>query len=170
MCIRESLEIKIDYSEPTGQLIIGPMTPEFKEWADEMIREDSLKQTIEDFRAERAEYVKKIVDLDHLLAELEARLNGKKGSTSQTIVIHNAEFANAGIAEASVLMIRRANRPLHVKEIAEGLAAGGYKFKADNPLNSVGPVLFLADKNHKHGIVSKGKNTYSIKEIEDRKN
>jgi hypothetical protein len=146
------------------------MTSEFKEWADNMIREDSLKQTIDDFRAERAGYVKKIEELDGLITALESRLNGKKGTAPQTMVIHNAEFVDAGIAEAAVLMIRRANRPLHVKEIAQGLAAGGYKFKADNPLNSVGPVLFLADKNDKHGIVSKGKNTYSIKEIDDRKN
>jgi hypothetical protein len=164
------LEIKMDYSESMAGLMIGPLSSEFKEWADIMIRENSLKQTIEDFRAERAGYVKKIEELDGLIKALESRLNGKNGTPSQTMVIHGTEFTNAGIAEAAVTMIRRAQRPLHVKEIAEGLQAGGYKFKSDNPLNSVGPVLFLADKNNKHGIVSKGKNTYSIREIEDRKN
>lgn len=165
-----TLEIKIDYSEQAADLTMGPLSSEFKEWTDTMIREGSLKETIADFRAERAEYVKKIEEIDGILKSLEARLNGKRGATAQTMVIHNAEFVNAGIAEAAVIMIRRAQRPLHVKEIAEGLEAGGYKFKADNPLNSVGPVLFLADKNGKHGIVGKGKNTYSIREIEDQRN
>jgi hypothetical protein len=165
-----TLEIKIDYSERAANLTIGPPSSEVKERADAMIREGSLKETIADFRAERAEYVKKIEEIDSILKSLESRLNGKHGVTAQTMVIHNAEFVNTGIAEAAVTMIRRAQRPLHVKEIAEGLEAGGYKFKADNPLNSVGPVLFLADKHHKHGVVSKGKNTYSIKEIEDKRN
>ena len=133
-----------------------------------MDREGKLKDAVEELRSERASHVKKIEELDTLIAALETRIANRNGSVTQTIVLHNSEFANAGIAEAAVTMIRRANKPLHVKDIMHGLQAGGYKFKSENPMNSVAPVLFLAAKNEKHGIVAKGGNTYSLEEIESK--
>jgi hypothetical protein len=130
-----------------------------------MDREGRLKDAVEELHSERSSYVKKIEELDNLIRALETRIANRDGSVTQTIVLHNSEFANAGIAEAAVIMIRRANKPLHVKDIMSGLKAGGYKFKSSKPMNSVAPVLFLAAKHHKHGIVSRGGNTYSLEEI-----
>lgn len=163
-----SLDIKIDYSDSTARLMTGPPSDEFRRWLEEMQKTDNIEAAIERLEAERAIHVRKIEDLDTTIKTLKQLGADNGNSISQTMVVHNAEFAGMGIAETAVTMIRRAGRPLHVKEIAEGLTAGGYKFKGDNPLNSIAPVLFLAAKNKKHGIVNKGKNTYSIKEIEER--
>ena len=67
-------------------------------------------------------------------------------------------------------MIRRAKRPMHVSEIIKGLEAGGYHFRAKKPENSVAPVLYQAAEKGMHELVKKPKNTYSLKEVEDRAN
>jgi hypothetical protein len=149
------LDFKIDYPEGFSFF--------FSDGEEAMIREDSLRQTIEDLRAERAQYVAKIEELDGILKGLEQRLSGKNGGAhSQTMAVHNKEFAGLGIAEAAVTMLKRANHPLHVKDIADGLRAGGYQFKTDKPLASVAPVLYMAAKRKKYGLVNEGKNTYSL--------
>jgi len=162
------LEIKIDYSERLADVLLGPLPSELKEWVTDMEKHGKLKEAIDELRAQRASYVLKIEELDKAIKVLETVASSNGSSSHGTMVVHGTEFTNAGIAEAAVTMIRRANHPLHVKEVTEGLLAGGYKFKSDNPLNSVGPVLYLAARDHKHGIVNKGGNTYSIEEIEKR--
>jgi len=162
------IEFRIDYSEATDGPFLGVLDSELIGWAEEMDREGKLQDAIEELRSERAAYVQKIEELDGLIRALESRTANRDGSVTQTVVLHSAEFSNASIAEAAVTMIRRANRALHVRDIMNGLQAGGYKFKAQKPMDSVAPVLYLAAKKKKHGLVNKGGNTYSLKEIEER--
>ena len=89
----------------------------------------------------------------------------KASRPTESLSVGANEFASSGIAEAAVVVLKKAQKPLHVSEILDALKAGGYIFKGANPLNSVAPVLHMAAQNKKHGIVSKGKNTYSLKEI-----
>jgi hypothetical protein len=161
------LEIKVDYSERLVDVLLGPVPSQLREWVTAMEKEDRLKDAIIELRAQRGCYVQKIDELDRAIKVLEA-VASSNGTSDGAMVVHNMEFAEAGIAEAAVVMIRRAGRRLHVREIVKGLLAGGYNFKSNNPNNSVGPVLFLADRQKKHGVVSKGGNTYSIREVEDR--
>jgi len=161
------IEFRIDYSEPADDLFFGVLNPELEGWADKMDREGKLTEAIEELRSERASYVKKIEELDGLIRALESRTSNRNASVTQTIVLHKTEFSKGSIAVAAVTMIRRANRPLHVKDILQGLEAGGYKFKAQNPLDSVAPVLYLAAKKNRHDLVNKGNNTYSLREIEE---
>ena len=133
-----------------------------------MNREGKLADAVEELRSERAAYVKKIEELDAVIQALESRISNKGDAMTQTIVLHGSEFARIKIAEAAVTMIRRANKPLHVKDILNGLRAGGYKFRARNPIDSVGPVLYTAAKMKKHGLVNKGNNTFSLVELEPR--
>jgi hypothetical protein len=135
----------------------------FSQGAEDMIREDSLKHTIDDLRAERAQYLAKVEELDGIIKALERRLSGNDGPVGvPAVAIHNKEFAGFGIAEAAATMIKRAHRALHVKEIEDGLRAGGYEFRTDKPLSSIAPVLYMAAKKKKFGLVNEGKNTYSL--------
>jgi hypothetical protein len=161
------LEIKLDYSERLVDVLLGPVPSELKAWVTEMEKHDRLRDAIDELRAQRGCYVQKIDQLDRAIRVLET-VASSNGASDGAMVVHNMEFAEMGIAEAAVVMIRRAGRPLHVREIARGLLAGGYKFKCGNPTNSVAPVLFLADRQKKHGIVNKGGNTYSIGEVEKK--
>src|SRR5579863_4380698 len=136
------IEFTLDYPEAVEELSIYFLPPELAEWVEQMDREGKLSEAVEELRSERTSYVKKIEEIDALIRALESRISNKEGSVSQTIVLHNTEFAKARIAAAAVTMIRRANKPLHVRDIMNGLRTGGYKFKARNPLDSVGPVLY----------------------------
>lgn len=160
------LEIKVDYSERLVDVLMGPVPRQLREWVTAMEKQDRLQDAIMELRAQRGCYVQKIDELDRAIRVLEA-VASSNGASDGAMVVHGAEFAEAGIAEAAVIMIRRAGRPLHVREIVKGLLAGGYKFKSGQPTNSVGPVLYLADRQKKHGVVSKGRNTYSIEEVEN---
>jgi len=139
-------------------------------WISQMDREGKLKDALDELRAERTTTVRKLEELDTLISGLKDRISGENGRTSvsRTVVIHPTEFSNRGIAEAAEIMIRRANRSLHVKEVVEGLTAGGYEFKTKKPLGSVAPVLFSAAKKKNAKLVFNGKNTYSLKEIESK--
>lgn len=162
------MEIKLDHSERLVDVLLGPAPSELKAWVTEMEKHDRLRDAIDELRAQRGCYVQKIEELDRAIKVLET-VALSNGASDGAIVLHNMEFADAGIAEAAVVMIRRAGKPLHVREIVKGLLEGGYKFKCGNPTNSVAPVLFLADRQKKHGIVNKGGNTYSIEVVEESK-
>lgn len=134
-----------------------------------MDRESKLQDAIGELRTERAAHVRKIEELDGLIAALEARIsNQKNGSFTATVVLHGNEFSSRGIAEAAEKMIRRANRPLHVKDIAEGLKAGGYQFRSKRPAGSVAPVLYQAAKKKGALLVFMGKNMYSLRGLEEK--
>ncbi len=142
------------------------LTPGFERWAANMKQDGTLKAAMDDLRAKLEFHRRKAGEIETALRALES-VASDNGSAPQTVVMHQAEFANAGIADAAVIMIRRAKRPLHVKEIAEGLQAGGYVFRTDNPLGSVAPVLYMAAKSRKD-LVKTGKNTYSIRENQNQ--
>ena len=158
-------EFELDYSHSKGHLVLP--TPEIRKWVAEMAKKDKLTEAMDEIRTEKAAHLKRVQELDDALRVLENL--GRNGHNAPSLIAHNPkEFANAGIAEAAVIMMRRANSALHVREIMKGLQDGGYVFKTDNPLSSVAPVLYMSAKNRKHGIVSMGKNTYSLKEIEEK--
>jgi hypothetical protein len=151
----------------SGGINFAVLTAEFERWANDMKQNGTLKAAMDDLRSKLEFHRKKAVEIETALRALES-VASDDSSSHQTVVMHGKEFANAGIADAAVIMLRRANRALHVKEIAEGLDAGGYEFKAKDPMSSIAPILYMSAKNKKHGIISKGKNTYSLKEIEDK--
>jgi hypothetical protein len=162
------MEFTISLVDRDAGMFFDPSDSGLQALAETMQKEGKLGEAINELLAERETHVKRIAELDTAIRVLQTI--GGNGTPSETMVLHKEEFANAGIAEAAVAMIKRANRPLHVRDIMKGLEAGGYKFKGENPLNSVAPVMYLAHSNgHKHGIVRTGKNVYSLLEIEERK-
>jgi hypothetical protein len=104
--------------------------------------------------------------------EIEVALHALKSVASNgrsklpTFAMDNREFADAGIARAAATLIKRSGKALHVKEIVEGLKAGGYTFRTSDPLGSVAPVLYMGAKKKKFGLVKAGKNTYSTEDVE----
>ena len=144
------------------------LAKEIQEWTEYMNSSKTIRDALDELRAKEAFHLKKAEEARTLIQGLESF--GKNGDeqNKDTLVVHNQEFVNSGIAEAATIMIRRANRALHVSEIVKGLEAGGYHFKAKKPDNSVAPVLYLAASKRQHGLVKKPKNTYSLKEVEDR--
>ena len=126
-----------------------------------MKQNGTLELAKADLRSKLDFHRKKVEEIEAAIRALD-RVTTEPGS----ITVENKEFAALGIAEAAVKMIHRAKRPLHVKEIAQGLEAGGYTFKTGNPLGSIAPVLYMAARDKKYGLISKGKNTYSLTELE----
>jgi hypothetical protein len=157
--------LNIELHETQGELNVVVLSPELKERMDEMKQNGTLQAAMDDLRAKISFHQSKIAEIEKALDALKS-VASDETFEYQTAVMHPTEFAKTGIAEAAVMLIKRANRPLHVKEIAGALEAGGYKFKTDNPLGSIAPVLYMAAKNDKHGLINKGKNTYSITQIE----
>lgn len=157
--------LNIELHETQGALQFVVISPELEKRVNEMKQNGTLKAAMDDLRTKLSFHQNKIAEIEKALDALKS-ITSDETSDYQTAVMHPTEFANTGIAEAAVLLIKRANRPLHVKEIAGALGAGGYEFKTDNPLGSIAPVLYMAAKNKKHGIVNKGKNTYSISQVE----
>jgi hypothetical protein len=144
------------------------LAKEIQEWSEYMNNSKTIRDALQELRAKEMFYAQKLDAVKALIQGLESF--GKNGDeqSNETLVIHGQEFMNIGIAEAAATMIRRAKRPLHVSEIITGLQAGGYHFKAKKPENSVAPVLYQAADKKQHGIVKMPKNTYTLKEIEDR--
>jgi hypothetical protein len=157
-----SVEIHESLQDGPTFVVVGP---KFEKRVNEMKQNGTLKAAMDDLREKRAFHQTKIAEIDKALDALKS-VASDDTAEYQTTVMHPTEFAKAGIAEAAVMLIKRANRPLHVKDIAGALKAGGYTFKTDNPMGSIAPVLYMAAKNSKHGLVNKGKNTYSIIQIE----
>lgn len=131
---------------------------------EEMKQNGTLKAAIDDLKAKLEFHRRKVQEIENALEALKS-VSGDEGDYS-TAVMHNKEFVRSGIAEAAATLIKRTQRPLHVQEIADALQAGGYVFKTDNPVGSVGPVLYQAADKGAYGLVRKPKNTYSIAEIE----
>jgi len=144
------------------------LAKETQEWEEYMNSSKTIKDALEELRAKEAFHVKKTEEIRALIQGLESFGRNGDEQNKDTLVIHGQEFMNTGIADAAATMIRRANRPLHVSEIVKGLEAGGYHFKAKSPENSVAPVLYLAASKKQYGLVKKPKNTYSLKEVEER--
>lgn len=138
----------------------------WKGWIEDMERESKLKDALDELRAERKSTLQKLEELDRLIQGLEARIGGTNGAVASTIVMHASEFSKSGIADAAEKMIRRAQRPLHAKDITEGLLAGGYKFSSGNQLKSVGAVLWSATKDKSGPLVRKGKNVYTLRDLD----
>lgn len=158
--------IEFKDSEIQGGITYAVLTPEFERLVNTMKQEGTLKAAMDDLKAKLDFHRKKAAEIEAALRALES-VYSENGSTYQTAVIHSQEFANTGIADAAVILIKRTHRPLHVREIAGALEAGGYVFKTENPIGSIAPVLYMAAKNKKHGLINKGKNTYSLSEIEN---
>jgi hypothetical protein len=144
------------------------LAKELQEWNEYMNTSKTIKDALLELRAKEAFYVKKAEEVRALIQGLESFGRNGDEQNKEVLVINGQEFINAGIAEAAATMIRRAKRPMHVSEIVKGLEAGGYHFKAEKPENSVAPVLYQAAGSGSHGIVKMPKNTYTLKEIEDR--
>ena len=153
--------IKIEYPEHY-------LAEELKEWTEYMSGSKKISDALDELRTKRAFHLKRAEEMNALIRGLESLTSNGDEQSGEGLSVRNGEFMDSGIAEAAVIMIRRANRPLHVREIADGLKAGGYHFKTTNPTNSVAPVLYMASEKEQHGIIKKPKNTYSLKEIEDR--
>lgn len=142
---------------------------DWTKWIEAMEKESKLKDAIEELRGERRQYQQRIEELDKLIDALDARTSNRNGAVTSTVVMHRTEFLSAGIAEAAEKMIRRANKPLHVKDITEGLKAGGYPFRSKNPYTSVAPVLWMTARKKGSPIVKLPKNIYSLREIEEKR-
>ena len=144
------------------------LAKEIEEWEEYMSASKTIKDALQEFRAREAYHLKKIEEIRTLIQGLESYGRNGDDQNKDVLVVNGQEFINAGIAEAAAIMIRRAQRPMHVSEIIKGLEAGGYHFKAKKPENSVAPVLYQAADKGQHGIVKMPKNTYSLKGIENR--
>ncbi|MBI3668542.1 MAG: hypothetical protein HY237_02000 [Acidobacteria bacterium] len=166
------VRLKFDYSyrpDLAGSLDFNMLPAWRRGWLDTMNLEEKLPEASQQLRAEREYLVKKLEELDKLIDCLEARTARKSKVDQTTVVLHPEEFASMGIATAAEKMIRRANCPLHVRDITEGLKAGGYRFKTKNPLASVISVLFQERRNKGSALRFKGKNIYSLVEIEEKR-
>ena len=142
----------------------------WKEWIENMEKEGKITDLLRELKVERLTFIKKVEELDKIIMAIESRTeNGSEGITS-IAVTDSKEFERSGIAEAAVVIIRRANRGVHIKEVNESLEAGGYEFRTDKPLASISNVLWQAAKKKTLGIMAKGNNVYSIEEIEESKN
>lgn len=163
---------KFDYSyqpDLIGSFDLNSCPAWRKQWLDKMILEQKLPEAAQQLRAEREYLVKKLEELDKLIECVESRVENRRSKNQATIVLHPTEFAAMGIVASVEKMIRRANCPLHVRDITEGLKAGGYLFNTKNPLGSVMSVLFQARKNNNGSLRFKGKNIYSLAEIEEKR-
>jgi hypothetical protein len=150
-----------------GTLSFAVVSTEFEKQVITMKQNGTLKAAMDDLREKLSFHETKAAEIRRALDALKS-VASDESSDYQTAVMHPSEFAKAGIAEASVTLIKRANRPLHVKEIAGALEAGGYVFNTDNPIGSIAPVLYMAAKQKKHSLINMGKNTYSIAQIETK--
>lgn len=155
---------RTNYSEPTDRncKLVGS---ELRAWIERMNKGEF---TLHDLRAERVKTAKRLEELDmaiRVMESLDSSVSHRVSRPTESLSVGANEFAFSGIAEAAVMVLKRAQKPLHASEILDALKAGGYIFKGANPLNSVAPVLHIAAQNKKHGLVSKGKNTYSLKEV-----
>src|ERR1700683_2368697 len=92
--------------------------------------------TLHDLRAERAITAKRLEELDMAIRVMESLGSNAKNRASQpteSLSVGANEFASSGIAEAAVVVLKKAQKPLHVSEILDALKAGGYIFKGANP-------------------------------------
>jgi hypothetical protein len=156
--------IRIEYPEPY-------LAKDLQEWNDYMSSSKPIKDAVAELEAREAFHLKKAAEMRDLIKSLKLLADNGEPTNQDTVTVRDQEFVNTGIAESAAIMIRRAKRPLHVSEIVKGLEAGGYHFKAKNPESSVAPVLYLTAANkekNRFGIIKKPKNTYSLKELEDR--
>ena len=144
------------------------LAEDIQEIKDFMNTSQTVKEMLQELEGRLAFHEKKANETRALIQSIKDIGKEENGHAKETLVVHGQEFQNRSIAESASIMIQRANRPLHVSEIAKGLDAGGYHFRAKNPGNSIGPVLYQAAEKKVHGIVKKPKNTYSIEEIESR--
>ena len=160
---------KVEYNPMAKPVDFVLLTGILKQKVDKMEREGRIKDAVEELRVERAAMLRKVEELDHLINGLESRISNGSGTVTQTIILHDKEFEQTGIAKAAETMIRRARKPLHVKDIAKGLVAGGYKFQSKNHPNSVAPVLYQTAARKNSPLVRLPKNTYSLEELETKK-
>ena len=153
------------YQSTSGGFTFGLVYPEFEKRVIQMKQDGTLKPAITELLDKASFHRRKAEEFENAARVLQS-LSVDNGENRSTVVMHDKEFMTSGIAEATVILIKRSNRPLHVQEVVESLKAGGYRFKTNNPVGSVAPVLYMAAKNNKHGLINKGKNTYSLQEIE----
>lgn len=162
------IAVLTNYSEPTdGAYDLSNL--ELSEWIKNMTNNGQLN--LNDLKSERAATAKRLEELDiaiRVLESLSSNGNGRIQRTIDSVSFGPTEFARDGIAEAAVRVLKRAGKALHVSDIVKALQTGGYIFKGSKPINSVAPVLYMAAQNRKHGIVSMGKNTYSLVELEGK--
>ena len=144
------------------------LAEDVQEVKDYMNTSQTVKEMLQELEGRLAFHEKKANETRALIQGIRDIGKEENGHTKETLVVHGQEFQNLGIAESASIMIKRANRPLHVSEIAKGLDAGGYHFRSKNPENSIAPVLYQAADKKIYGIVKKPKNTYTIEEIESR--
>jgi hypothetical protein len=162
------LSIEVKESSVPGGVSFAVVNSEFGEMVNSMKQDGTLKAAMDDLRVKQAFHKKKVDEIEVALQALQS-IASDGSHEYQTVVMHDKEFAQAGIADAAATLIKRAKRPLHIKEITEALQAGGYVFKTDSPQGSVAPVLYTASKAKKYGLVNKSKNTYSTEEVDKGK-
>ena len=141
---------------------------DWKDWIERMRKENKFGAALDELRAERRATQQKLEELDRLIEGLEGIAN-KNGGTpiASTVVMHPSEFVDKSIAHAAIMMIRRANRPLHARDITEGLKAGGYPFRSDKQLASVTAVMWGEAQKKGGPIMQKGKNAYFLKHLDE---
>ena len=101
------------------------------------------------------------------LAETESALEAEVARLRQSEKTGNVRFTDFRIPQAATIVLREANRPLHVSEIYRRLAEGGFEFRGQHQLISlavslsrskrfrkVAPGTFELDPNYQAGQVA----------------